>query len=922
MGQSAVVGFELQVAAVTETVMIVSPAPRMSAGLGSVIVQQQIGDLPLNGRTIEDLALLEPGVFTTNNRNGTALYTHGNKLNINGAGPRSNAFLLDGNSTTDFFNNGLGSAAGNVLGVDAVREFRVLTGGFNAAYGGVNGGIVSVVSRSGSNTTQGSAFEFFRNDALDARDFFDEAKPDFTRHQFGFSLGGSIAPNRTFFFGAAEGLYERLGLTRVTTVPSIDARAGRVGPINPLVQPYIDLFPLPNGRDFGDGLAEHSFEAVQDQREGFGQVRMDHTLRPGHNVFVRYTFDDASMVEPSRYPDLPIDWASRSHFLTAQAGQVLGSGGVNTIRFGISKTDVGQTDAGPRSTSADLAVIAGRPAPQLVIGGMPNYGTLTAPTTRAVQDIWSIADELTLARGSHLLKIGGSVDRYHAVSDYQFFYGGRYSFPNIQRFLAGRSSVLLIALPGADTIRDLTQTTVATFAQDEIRLSPSTTLNLGLRWEFSAEPDERSGKLVGLPDPLRDTTVTVGRLFDNHKVNLAPRVGFSWQPGQGTTAIRLSAGRYFDVNNLPYIAQVLNNTPYFDQVTISAPAFPNTVFPTTIPSSLSVPSYDWKTPEMIHYNASIERTIRWDVAVSATYAGSRGINLVRLGDLNTPLPQTLADGTSYFPAGAPRRNPSFGAISLRTTSGRSWYDALLLDARRRLKDGLQFQVSYTLSRTTDEVQGALPTEALGSVTQWYDPDDPSRDRGLADFHRRHSLRINAVWELPYFRQAGGLTGALLGRWSMTGILTALSGNPFTPGIQADWTRTLVRVSVERPNYNPGFGGDIVRGGPDQYFDPSAFALQPQGTFGNVGRNPLIGPGLMTLDLGAFKEVGIPSLGPSGRLQFRVEVFNALNHTNFGMPQRLVFAGSTANEQPLSNAGRITTTTTPARQAQMGIKLLW
>jgi len=434
-------------------------------------------------------------------------------------------------------------------------------------------------------------------------------------------------------------------------------------------------------------------------------------------------------------------------------------------------------------------------------------------------------------------------------------------------------------------------------------------------------PAEKQGRLVALPDPLHDDAVTVGPLLENQKANLAPRAAVSWRPRGGHTIVSAAAGRYFDVNTLPYIAQTLNNPPFFDQVTLAAPAFP-TPFDVELLPSLSVPSFAWKTPRMVHYNVSIERELPWNTAVSLGYAGSRGSHLVRSGDINAPVPERLPDGRAFFPAGAPRRNPSFSSIALRSTDGSSSYNALLLGVRRRYESGLQFQAGYTWSRAVDEVQGTLPTEALGSVTQWLDPDNPATDRGLADFHREHNLQLNAVWNVPFFRSADGFAGAALSNWTVSGILTALSGNPFTPGIQANYSRTLARVAVDRPDWNPGFAGDVVLGNREQYFDPDAFQLPAAGTFGNVGRNTLIGPGLMTLDVAAYKEVGMRRFARDARLQFRVEIFNALNRVNLGLPQRLVFAGANPSEKPLANAGRVTTTTTSARQMQLGIKMLW
>ena len=307
--------------------------------------------------------------------------------------------------------------------------------------------------------------------------------------------------------------------------------------------------------------------------------------------------------------------------------------------------------------------------------------------------------------------------------------------------------------------------------------------------------------------------------------------------------------------------------------------------------------------------------------MTAAYAGSRGFNIVRAGDTNAPVPQILPDGTPFYPAGATRQNPNFGAITYRTPNGRSRYDALQVTAGRRA-GSLQLQAAYTLSRASDEGQGIVPTESNGSVTEWMDPFNPATDQGPADFDRRHNLIVNVLWDLPS-AHGPGLVSHLARDWSLAGILTMRSGMPFTVGIQSDYSRTLFRDSVDRPNYVPGFPRDqIVLGGPDQYFDPRAFELQAPGTFGNVGRNSLVGPGLATLDLSLSRRLATPMLGRSTTLQLRIDAFNLLNRANFDVPQRIVFAGLSPGEAPLSTAGRITATTTSARQIQLGAKLLW
>jgi hypothetical protein len=326
---------------------------------------------------------------------------------------------------------------------------------------------------------------------------------------------------------------------------------------------------------------------------------------------------------------------------------------------------------------------------------------------------------------------------------------------------------------------------------------------------------------------------------------------------------------------------------------------------------------------MIHFNAAVEQELPWSTTLTAAYAGSRGRNIVRSGDLNAPVPEILPDGTRLFASGSARRNPAFGAITLRSTDGQSAYDALVLKLSRRLHDSLQFQAGYTLSRAIDDTQGTVPTESDGSVTQWMDPDRPDTDRGPADFDRRHNFTATLIWTSGRPRNAPVPIEHLLRDWTLSGIVALRSGNPFTVGIEGDYARTLARVSVHRPNLRPGVDlDDVILGAADRYFDPSAFELQAPGTFGNVSRNSLRGPGMATVDL-AFSKALIPGWdGAVDRLELRLDVFNALNRVNLGMPQRIVFAGVRQDEAPISSAGRITSTTTGPREVQLSVRVAW
>jgi hypothetical protein len=944
VGQTTVIEPVLQVGGVEETVMVdtggVVAVQLGSSELGGLIDRKQILDLPLNGRNIDQLALLEPGVASTTNRSSGGTI-HGLQININGAMSRNSRFLLDGTLLNDTFSNGLGSTADTFLGVDAVREFRVLTNSYAAEHGQASGGVVSIVTKSGGNRFHGTLFEYLRNDKLDARNFFDLEQPAFKRNQFGFSVSGPLIKDKTFFFGTSEWLRERLGLTKVTVVPSLDARRGvlpdpaRPGQflninINPAAIAYLNLFPLPNGRDFRTGLAELAFPFNQTTDESFYQIRIDHKLSSSNTLFARYTFDDAERHPPANFPAWDVLESSRNQFFTLEDTQVIGASVVNSFRFSYSRTNLFSNDRLIGEFPQNRILIPGRPEPQLTIGGMPTTGPGERPprSSLQLQNLFSWSDDMSLVKGPHLFKWGVLIDRVQNLIETKSFIGGRFTFPGIRQVLEGRPSSLTITAPGADPRQYLFHTRFGAYFQDDYRIRHNLMLNLGMRLEFATEPTEKFGRIVGLPDPLNDTTVTVGRLYNNHKQNWAPRIGLAWDPfSDGRTVIRSGFGIFYDINSIPYLAQKINgNPPFNNRLVLPNPGLtPNlSIVPASI--DVAVPAFDWQTPHALHYNLTFERELFSNTAFSVAYAGSRGINTARTGEVNSPIAQVRPDGSLFFVSNSPRRNPRMGSITLTRPDGNSWYNALQTKVQTRVASSLHFQASYTFSRTIDESQGTISGDSSGSQPLGWFVENRSLDKGLADFHRKHNFVSSGTWSLPFFSQADGLKGGLLGGWAVSGIVTIKSGNPFTPGIQADFTGTRFASDargLDRPNVKPGFDADrIVQGGANQFFDPTAFELPERGTFGNLGRNILIGPGFATVDMSAHKNFRIGALGDGGNLQFRVEAFNLFNRANFNLPARIVFNGALPIEQPIGNAGRITSTATSSRQVQLALRLNW
>ena len=302
-----------------------------------------------------------------------------------------------------------------------------------------------------------------------------------------------------------------------------------------------------------------------------------------------------------------------------------------------------------------------------------------------------------------------------------------------------------------------------------------------------------------------------------------------------------------------------------------------------------------------------------------------GYNLAQAIEGNPSVPQMLSDGTTFFPLDAPKRNVNWGSIDFRTAGGRSWYNALQLGATKRFSRGFRSQVSYTFGKVTDETQGQVGVDATNSSVFPQDPIDPRNDRGPADFDVRHILTMNCTWELPVGEQLTGLAGAFGRGWQINGLATLRSGVPFSPAITpgVNWSRSgnVANGAEDRPSLRPGVAPeDIVLGGPNQYFDPNAFVLQPRGILGNAGRNMLTGPGFVNVDISAVKHHRWHLAGKGGAIELRVEAFNVFNRPNFSIPNRVVFAGARDGEAPLPAAGHITSTANDARQMQLGVKI--
>jgi hypothetical protein len=921
----------LSVGGVAEQVTITadsSPVNTRSSELSYLVAEEAVEQLPLNGRNYTDLALLQPGVLAFPHRDGGSAVAHGLGMSMNGQDPRSNVYLLDGTLLNDMTNGPAGSAAGTTLGMETVREFRVETNAYSAEFGRNSGGQISVITKSGTNSFGGSAYGFHRNDSLDARNFFDppDEKPDFRRNQFGGSLGGPLQTDRLFFFVGYEALREKLGRTISTIVPDDNARNGLlptggvlqpVG-VHPAVMPYLLEYPVANGAAFGDGTASFTFPFDQRLDQDYVQGRIDYNLGASHQFFGRYTFDDAGQVLPTDYPQFPRTFLSRNQFFTGEYRHILSDRTLSTSRIGFSRTRIGQNVESNTSTPLS-PFVPGRPLMgNIDVGGLRRFGPQSSANLRLVQNVFSFSYDLAHTRERHLIKAGVLAERFQQNMVNPTFSLGTYTFPSLRTFLLNTPSSFLGLGPTGAIDRYWRFTLFGFYAQDEFTVTPRLTVNAGLRYEFTTMPVDIYGRDSALPNPLTDREPVVGQLYENPTyTNLSPRGGVAWDvTGDGRTSVRAGYGLYFNTNSYQNLIVTVTNPPATPRFIIANPAFPQPDFARGVGNSIRPVQYDLQNPHVHVWNANVQREVWRNGVLMVGYAGSRGHHLLRSGDINTSRPTGELNATPFIAAGTPRPNTAFGVIEQKSSDGDSWYRALIVDMRQRVRD-LTVQSSYTLSRSEDTTQAStFFSDATNGTTSAFPEYIPDYNKGFSDFDATHNWVTNFTWAVPY-----------LGGWRLSGIYTYRSGSPLTVFIQANRSRSQWNpsrgpgIGQDRPSWVPGRNADnAILGQPTRWIDPSAFVVQPAGTFGDTRRGELRGPDLRTLDLSVTKLIPWARLGSDGSLEIRLEAFNVLNRANFGVPSLTVYPGQADGEVPFAAFGRIFNTVTSSRQIQLGVRV--
>src|SRR5277367_670858 len=954
VGQREEVDFKLQVSGVHQTVEVpaVSSVVQITTDDDSGLVgERQVKDLPLNGRSYDQLLTLNPGIINyTSQRSGgigTSNSVVGNMFAVSGRRPQENLFLLNGVEFTSAseINNTPGGTSGQLLGVDAVREFAVVKDTYGAEYGKRPGAQINIVTANGTNDFHVSAYEFLRNSAVDARNFFDNGDiPHFERNVFGASAGGPLVKDKTFIFANYEGFRQTLGVSDLTLVPDNGSRASAVAS----VQALLALWPVANGPELltstgaASGIAEAFSNPLQHIREDFGTVRFDEVVSNADSFAAIYTVDDSDADSPTSNPVSFAKISLREQLASLSETHVFSANLVNRATFGFSRGAF-YFNSG---TTVDLPgwIHPGQPVGALVVGGgttlngasqITNGGTNAGSNLTAVRNLFSGTDQVTLTHGRHLLTFGAWLQRVQANDTLIQDQYGQASFTNLQSFLQGKVSTYTYA-PSFTPLgwRSLES---AVYAEDTIHWKPSLELRIGFRAEFTNGWNEVNGRASNYSfdqNGVISTLPTVGGsvFTDNHATFLpAPRLGMAWSPSASKkTVVRAGFGTYYALlDNLSYrLDQV---APFNTVYAVKNISFSSIAPDATYTGSKIIPSGvqpDLRTPTVESWSLKVEQQITPSTSVGVSYIGSHGYHELLSVDANlptpticpaSPCPSAYPAGTLYYPTNANLQNNAVWNTTHWFSQGVSSYNGLEVDVNRRLARGLQFRGVYTFSKALDDGDNMNTSVATNSPAFVANPLDPKADYGRASFDVRHAGVINATYDIPFGRGQDGnpWIGRIIGNWQVSGIETLLSGLPFTPQLSYNPSNDGDTRNPVRPSINPTFTGPVILGGANQYFNPNAFVQPLPGTYGNVGRNTLQAPGLVSTDIAVARKF---SLSERLNLQFRAEIFNLFNHTNFNAPNPVVYAAATGGPSP--TAGVVTSTTTTSRQVQFGLKLLW
>ena len=902
VGRRITLDFQLEPGDISEQVTITpaNDAVDRATAVGHFIDRRTVREIPLNGRYFLDLALLVPGSVTPPQGAFSAAPMRGlGSLAVNTAGNREETINYQINGIT--LNNLTFSSISFQPSINTIQEFKAENSTFSAEYGESSGAVVNIATRSGANNLHGELFEFFRNDALDARNFFELTSSEpapFKRNQFGGNVGGPIIRDKLFFFVSYEGLRQRQGLDLNSLVLS-DAQRALV--TDPVITELIALIPRPN---FVDSSGAPRFVSSANAPVTVDQWTADinYNLSDRDRIHGYYAIQDSESSEPSRTGNTIPGFGNVARALrqifTLNETHTFSQSVVNELRLGFNRfsaTTIPLAQLNPADFGIKNGVNEPIGLPQMnVAGGGLNFGGPANQPSGRGDTTFVVADTLSWLAGEHSLRLGGE---YRQFLNNNFRQGpGSFNFPSVAAFVGGTANAFSVTLGNQSS--SIAQGALGFFVHDSYRLKPRRNLELGLRYEWNMTPSERYDRFIVF-DPKTNSLLRVGagrdQVYKENNQNFQPRVGFAWSPFAGDeTVVRGAYGVYVDQPMTSIVTGLSGNPPLAIPLIVTSAVQLNNAINVAGPVGLAPVSvdHDYENAYLQSWNLNVQRQV-FNTALMIGYLGSKGTNLITRRNINQPI-----DGARPFPALSPTSpilpGAALGNITEVGSSGNSSYNALWFTATRRLSKGWQFDASYTWSKSID-----YTSFSTGGILVQNSYDLPG-ERGVSDFDARHRFVISSIYELPFDGNW------LVSGWQLAVIVQSQSGNPVNV-VTSNSTVNGVANTL-RPDVN---GPVAVFGAVEEWFDTSVFAAVPR--FGNLGRNVVIGPSFNNTDVSIIKNT---LFGEDLRLQFRAEVFDVFNHPNFGRPGNTVGTPS---------FGRISSTRFPtgesgsSRQIQFAVK---
>jgi hypothetical protein len=976
VGAETRVNVTLSLQAKEAEVSISAEAPLVqpdSSALFEVIDNKQVTELPVNGRDFRRLTTLTSGSAPRSQRGSLGSYT------VNGQREKANIFLIDGVDNNDSFRNqpsfnqgGVTGAPATLFPIDALGEFNTQTQGA-AEYGRNSGAIVNIAIKSGTNQFHGSAYDFLRNDNLDARNFFERCltpncpnggRQEFRNNNFGGVLGGPIIKNRTFFFAGYEGQREFVFSVNQVRVPSAaDISAARmcnagltpgapgcsaaVRPENPLSTMLLGLFP---GTTSTAAMGSNLTVAAPNRNDSDNfLVKINHKISDRFDLSGRYIFGDGSQTFPlqtgngSPLPAYQTVVPTRIQLFGLNLTQVLNARLINESRAGYNRyvQFFNPLDANnPLPQGLNTGAQSGG-LPTIVISGFVPLGAPTNVPRGRVSSAYQFTDNLTFSAGAHNYKFGGEYRRAIVNSTNDVNARGRLNFNSLADFLAGNLAGSSQILRGS-TRRDTFTDNFGFFGQDDWKITPRLTLNYGVRYEYLGVFKEQNDRMANFVPTNPAGLVQVGSqglsdLYQSDRNNFGPRFGFAYDvTGKGRTVVRGAYGLYYDTpsqdffllqgfqsggpaspatNPLP-ILNVFSSGPVGFGPGVSI--FGNATAPTS-PFAIFAVDLNLRTPYIQNYNLNVQHEVRPGMVAQVGYVGSQARKLFRVRDINQATPGPAATALAQARRPLNGQFPQFSFINYLETSANSNYNALQASLKQRLSRGLNFGVAYSYSKSIDDASNGIFGGTRG-VSFPQDSFNLAAERAVSVFDQKHRFMTNVTYDLDILTSVlGSLPKSVTGGWQIGGIYTGASGLPITP-----FMGNMNVSGTGELNDRPNLIGDPTAGAQRDaanWFNRAAFATPAPGTFGSSGRNTIIGPRLHIVDLSVGK---LTKINDRFSAQFRAEAFNLFNRANLSLPQ-VDFSQSTfgtITATPDTDLGNPRLTDGGPRVIQFGLKLLF